>query len=103
MNIDISTIPLGAVRSKLGIIAQDPILLSGPLRLNLDIEGKYSDEQLYTALRQVQLLKQSDSFPDLLSNDLTSPTTETSSQEQQQQQENIFSNLDFEVKGGGEN
>ncbi|OXH51675.1 ABC transporter ABCC.6 [Cryptococcus neoformans] len=100
---DISTIPLGAVRSKLGIIAQDPILLSGPLRLNLDIEGKYSDEQLYTALRQVQLLKQSDSFPDLLSNDLTSPTTETSSQEQQQQQENIFSNLDFEVKGGGEN
>ncbi|KAE8542368.1 hypothetical protein D1P53_001144 [Cryptococcus gattii VGV] len=95
---DISTIPLGVVRSKLGIIAQDPILLSGSLRLNLDIEGKYSDEQLYTALRQVQLLKQSDSCPDLLSNDLTSSSTETSSQ-----QENIFSNLDFEVKGGGEN
>ncbi|KGB78045.2 ABC transporter ABCC.6 [Cryptococcus deuterogattii R265] len=95
---DISTIPLGVVRSKLGIIAQDPILLSGSLRLNLDIEGKYSDEQLYTALRQVQLLKQSDSCPDLFSNDLTSSSTETSSQ-----QENIFSNLDFEVKGGGEN
>ncbi|KIR56525.1 ABC transporter ABCC.6 [Cryptococcus gattii Ru294] len=95
---DISTIPLGVVRSKLGIIAQDPILLSGSLGLNLDIEGKYSDEQLYTALRQVQLLKQSDSCPDLLSNDLTSSSTETSSQ-----QENIFSNLDFEVKGGGEN
>ncbi|ADV22353.1 ABC transporter ABCC.6, putative [Cryptococcus gattii WM276] len=95
---DISTIPLGVVRSKLGIIAQDPILLSGSLRLNLDIEGKYSDEQLYTALRQVKLLKQSDSCPDLLSNDLTSSSTETSSQ-----QENIFSNLDFEVKGGGEN
>lgn len=95
---DISTIPLGVVRPKLGIIAQDPILLSGSLRLNLDVEGKYSDEQLYTALRQVQLLKQSDSCPDLLSNDLTSSSAETSSQ-----QENIFSNLDFEVKGGGEN
>lgn len=95
---DISTIPLGVVRSKLGIIAQDPILLSGSLRLNLDIEGKYSDEQLYTALRQVQLFKQSDSCPDLFNNDLTSSSTETSSQ-----QENIFSNLDFEVKGGGEN
>lgn len=95
---DISTIPLGVVRSKLGIIAQDPILLSGSLRLNLDVEGKYSDEQLYTALRQVQLLKQSDSCPDLLSNDLTSSSAETSSQ-----QENIFSNLDFEVKGGGKN
>lgn len=103
MNVDISTIPLGAVRSKLGIIAQDPVLLSGSLRLNLDIEGKYSDEQLYTALRQVQLLKRSDFCPDLLSNDLTSLTIETSSHKQLQQQENIFSNLDFEVKGGGEN
>lgn len=53
---DISEMPLSMVRSKLGIIAQDPILLSGTLRLNLNIEGKYTDDQLYDALHQVQLL-----------------------------------------------
>nr|XP_019043278.1 ABC transporter ABCC.6 [Kwoniella bestiolae CBS 10118]OCF22208.1 ABC transporter ABCC.6 [Kwoniella bestiolae CBS 10118] len=90
---DISKIPLGQVRSKLGIIAQDPILLSGSLRLNLDIEGRYSDEQLYDALHQVQLLKKSDS-----------PSSSASSvHEGSGTADNIFKNLDYEIKGGGEN
>ncbi|WWC93054.1 uncharacterized protein L201_008018 [Kwoniella dendrophila CBS 6074] len=108
---DISQIPLGQVRSKLGIIAQDPILLSGSLRLNLDIEGKYSDEQLYDALHQVQLLKRSDTTS--TSNSINEGSEGESAavqtqinegqQQQQQQQDNIFKNLDYEIKGGGEN
>ncbi|WVR08252.1 hypothetical protein IAU60_005299 [Kwoniella sp. DSM 27419] len=88
--IDISTLPLGKVRSRLGIIAQDPVLLSGSLRLNLDMEGKYSDEQLYDALRQVQLLKRT-----------TSGVQASDNVEYQIQ--SVFSNLDFEVKTGGDN
>lgn len=52
---DISKLPLGHVRSQVGLIAQDPILLSGSLRLNLDPEGQYTDDQLYDSLREVQL------------------------------------------------
>ncbi|TYJ54700.1 hypothetical protein B9479_004639 [Cryptococcus floricola] len=102
---DIAQIPLGAVRSKLGIIAQDPILLSGTLRLNLDIEGKYSDEELYHALRQVQLLKSSPSYPDLLVDDTTEvgPSSDSKERSSRDQQDNIFSNLESEIKGGGEN
>ncbi|EIW71721.1 hypothetical protein TREMEDRAFT_67926 [Tremella mesenterica DSM 1558] len=93
--LDISTIPLGAVRSSLGIIAQDPILLSGSLRLNLDIEGKYDDVELYEALRQVQLLKEDEQ---------TRPPTPNSEQTVVEvQSTNIFSNLDTEIKSGGEN
>jgi len=86
------------VRSNLGIIAQDPILLSGSLRLNLDIEGTYTDEELYDALHQVQLLKRS-------------PIGSTSSNRSSHSdltavedlgQVNIFSNLDSEIKSGGE-
>nr|XP_019009148.1 ABC transporter ABCC.6 [Kwoniella pini CBS 10737]OCF47929.1 ABC transporter ABCC.6 [Kwoniella pini CBS 10737] len=104
---DISQIPLGQVRSKLGIIAQDPILLSGSLRLNLDIEGKYSDEQLYDALHQVQLLKKkgisaiSPTHDD--SNDTLVEHIGYHGKSDQQQQDNIFKNLDYEIKGGGEN
>ncbi|WVN87012.1 uncharacterized protein L203_102188 [Cryptococcus depauperatus CBS 7841] len=98
---DISQIPLSAVRSRLGIIAQDPILLSGSLRLNLDIEGKFSDEELYHVLRQVQLLQKSDAQIDLLTDNTdTIPSTLS---DDNSQQENIFSNLDHEIKGGGDN
>ncbi|WRT69478.1 uncharacterized protein IL334_006464 [Kwoniella shivajii] len=109
---DISQIPLGRVRSKLGIIAQDPILLSGSLRLNLDIEGKYSDEQLYDALHQVQLLKRTDptftstssSIAEINDNITTSDDVEDRvGQKEHDHQENIFKNLDYEIKGGGEN
>jgi ABC-type multidrug transport system fused ATPase/permease subunit len=93
---DIADIPLGQVRSTLGIIAQDPILLSGSLRLNLDLDSKYSDEQLYDALRQVQLLKRVDSDA---SSSASSSVTVVGEEAAQQ---NIFSNLDSEIKSGGE-
>jgi hypothetical protein len=129
MTTDTAVIPLGQVRSKLGIIAQDPILLSGTLRLNLDIESQYTDEQLYDALHQVQLIRktpptgsdvrtenssiiqlidarsESDRAVALHGTTPDSLTTSSSSAtivEGSATIANIFSNLDYEIKTGGE-
>jgi ABC-type multidrug transport system fused ATPase/permease subunit len=96
MMIDIASIPLNQLRSHLGIIAQDPILLSGTLRLNLDIESKYSDQELYDALHQVQLIKRGPSA----GSSATSKSEDTVVEDDAQQ--NIFNNLDSEIKSGGE-
>ena len=87
---------MGTVRSSLGIISQDPILLGGTLRLNLDIYEKYSDEELYTALHHVQLLKRAPSDVE------SSGSSNATVVEEELEQVNIFTNLDSEIKSGGE-
>jgi len=53
--VDISTLGLDALRSKLAIIPQDPVLFSGTIRSNLDPFNQYSDEQLWTVLEKAHL------------------------------------------------
>ena len=53
--VDISSVPLETLRSRLSIIPQDPVLFSGTLRHNLDPLGQYSDAQLAAVLRQCSL------------------------------------------------
>ncbi|CAH1406918.1 unnamed protein product [Nezara viridula] len=48
--VDVSTLGLHALRSRLTIIPQDPVLFSGSLRMNLDPFGSYNDEQVWRAL-----------------------------------------------------
>ncbi|KAL2269930.1 hypothetical protein VTJ83DRAFT_2114 [Remersonia thermophila] len=56
-NIDISTLKLSQLRSRLAIIPQDPFLFSGTLRSNLDMEGVLDDYELIEALKRVHLIE----------------------------------------------
>jgi ATP-binding cassette subfamily C (CFTR/MRP) protein 1 len=53
--IDISSIGLYTLRKRLQIIPQDPILFSGSIRQNLDLEEEHTDKQIWEALKTVGL------------------------------------------------
>ncbi|XP_060771637.1 ATP-binding cassette sub-family C member 2-like [Neoarius graeffei] len=53
--IDIATLGLHTLRSRLTIIPQDPVLFSGTLRMNLDPFEMFSDEEIWKVLELAHL------------------------------------------------
>ncbi|KAJ4953538.1 hypothetical protein NE237_030370 [Protea cynaroides] len=54
-NLDISMIGLHDLRSRIGIIPQDPTLFKGTLRYNLDPLSQHNDNEIWEVLRKCQL------------------------------------------------
>lgn len=53
--VDIQSIPLSRLRSSLAIIPQDPVILHGDLRYQLDPFEEYSDESIWNVLEKVNM------------------------------------------------
>jgi ATP-binding cassette subfamily C (CFTR/MRP) protein 4 len=52
-DIDIASVGLDDIRSRISIIPQDPVLFTGTMRDNLDQFNDYSDDEMWHALEQV--------------------------------------------------
>ncbi|KAI0167709.1 ABC transporter type 1, transmembrane domain-containing protein [Pestalotiopsis sp. NC0098] len=55
-DIDVGQLGLKDLREAITIVPQDPTLFTGTIRTNLDPFDLYTDEEIFTALRRVQLI-----------------------------------------------
>ncbi|KAF4451488.1 putative YBT1-Vacuolar, `full-size` ABC protein [Fusarium austroafricanum] len=99
--LEIGSIGLQDLRENITIVPQDPTLFHGTIRTNLDPFDQYTDDQIFAALRRVQLIGPDES--------LTSPPTPTATQPGSpnsptaKTNKNLFLNLQSPVAASGSN
>lgn len=54
-DVDISMISLSTLRSRIGIIPQDPVMFSASIRFNLDPFNDHTDEEIWDVLQNVNM------------------------------------------------
>lgn len=74
--LDISTLSLKSLRSRLNMVVQEGSLPSGTLRSALDVSGQRTDEEILSALRRVHLIPSSTSATHIDEADSASPFTD---------------------------
>ncbi|KAK0547952.1 hypothetical protein OC846_004674 [Tilletia horrida] len=95
--LDISTVSLYDLRSRCTLVPQDPVLLSGTVRSNLDPAGERSDEELLHILRQLQPDAASSNGQAVGSDSQRLPLTSSGGSEAR------LTNLDATITSGGSN
>ena len=76
-NVDIGSIGLQDLREAITIVPQDPTLFTGTVRSNLDPFGLFTDEEIFVALRRVQLIDPPSPSSSSSSGSLAPPVTVT--------------------------
>ncbi|KAI9355950.1 P-loop containing nucleoside triphosphate hydrolase protein [Zopfochytrium polystomum] len=69
--VNISEIGLKTLRSRLQIITQEPTLLTGTIRSNLDVENKHTDAEVWEVLALVGMKEYVKGLPDKLDGPVT--------------------------------
>lgn len=64
--LETGSIALSDLRSRIAVIPQEPVMLTGTIRTNLDPHGNCTDHEVWDALKMVHLGEKIHEMPDQL-------------------------------------